>query len=114
MKDHDEKLKQVEIHVEAPIYCENCEDEESCDRCVMKEVLQELGLEYPIQAGSCLQMDCVMHTDRGAAVVVFFVVLGGNWAQILNLFSYSLERFNNNNDKLFLNHIQKPLNVHEI
>jgi hypothetical protein len=28
--------------------CENCEDETSCDKCVMKEVLQELGLEYPI------------------------------------------------------------------
>ena len=25
---------------------ENCEDEASCDRCVMKEVLKELGLEY--------------------------------------------------------------------
>ena len=27
--------------------CEKCEAEECCDRCVMKEVLQELGLEYP-------------------------------------------------------------------
>ena len=29
--------------------CENCEEDASCDRCVMKEVLQELGIEYPIQ-----------------------------------------------------------------
>ena len=32
------------IHVAQGSYCENCEDEAPCDRCVMKEVLKELDL----------------------------------------------------------------------
>ena len=43
-----DKIHAAEYRLVKDSDCENCEDEASCDRCIMKEVLKELGLEYHI------------------------------------------------------------------